>query len=654
MPVKNFLFILLLLAAFNNAIAQTTPVFGRADTAAIRMKECSFDRDAPAMHLINTEQIEFSFGYYRGYEVITQKWVRTKIFSQKGYDYASIIIPYFSNKRSAKITNLDAYVYTPNEDGTISIHGLDKNEIFKEKPKRSSGKNSMRFTFPNLKPGSVIEYRYTLTEKNNLHIHPWFFQDEIPVEVSSYSLTLPSDVKIYTHTIAALPVQADSVLNKKTDDLKRIYTMRNVPAFKMEPMMTSISDNLQRIEFALVPKMTMLGFTITINGNDRWSMYNSLLLSASFFGDQIKKEIPGIEQAIDSIKKFTDPNEKIKAVYQLVQQNIKWDDEQTFYADDVDECWKNKEGNSASINLAMINLLRKAGIENTFPILVSTRENGRTDMTFPSLSQFNGVDVLVYDSSYVYVLDGTQKYLPFGAKPVNILNRNAFLIDRYNSQWITITESAPLMNSAVIVNAALDSSGIIHGDAELIFKDYAKKERLDDDEDTEQEREEEEKDFIKDDQPDITIDTVIVKNADDLLQPLIHDMKFHYTLSNTDNYYFLNPFFLSMFRKNPFADEERRTDVDFGCNQYYSMNIHITIPEIYEIDELPKSTMIRMPDSSLLFKREILKGNNELYIRNSFEINYLLYTKEEYPGVKQFFDKVYALISEQVVLKKKE
>ena len=67
---------------------------------------------------------------------------------------------------------------------------------------------------------------------------------------------------------------------------------------------------------------------------------------------------------------------------------------QTFYAGDIADAWNERSGNSADINLIILNLLRKAGIPCS-PILVSTRNNGQVDEKFLSLSQFNGIDVLV-------------------------------------------------------------------------------------------------------------------------------------------------------------------------------------------------------------------------------------------------------------------
>lgn len=56
----------------------------------------------------------------------------------------------------------------------------------------------------------------------------------------------------------------------------------------------------------------------------------------------------------------------------------------------------------------------------------------------------------------------------------------------------------------------------------------------------------------------------------------------------------------------------------------------------------------------MMFKREILSSGNQVLIRNTFTINRPLFDRGEYGGLKSFFDKVYGLINEEILLKKKE
>jgi len=109
-----------------------------------------------------------------------------------------------------------------------------------------------------------------------------------------------------------------------------------------------------------------------------------------------------------------------------------------------------------------------------------------------------------------------------------------------------------------------------------------------------------------------------------------------------------------MFRKNPFIGKERQYDIDFGCMQRFLTYMKINIPENFSIEEIPKSTLLRTADTSIAFRKDVSYANRQLDIRYYFELNSPLFTKENYAGVKDFFDKIYALINEQILLKKKE
>jgi len=138
------------------------------------------------------------------------------------------------------------------------------------------------------------------------------------------------------------------------------------------------------------------------------------------------------------------------------------------------------------------------------------------------------------------------------------------------------------------------------------------------------------------------------------LLPLTQKFYFRYKLSNTNDYYFLDPFFLSNFETNPFINDARNTDIDMGSNQSFTIQLYLTIPGNYSIEDLPKDVLIRSKDSSMLFSMEFTRKGNDLLFRNSFEVSHPIHTKEEYPGIKEFFKKMYDALTERIVLKIKK
>ena len=642
--IRSSIFILLTVSTINSFSQSGLPSFGKADMNELLLKECPFEKGADAMKLLDYQETEIDMDNSVRTEI--NRRVRIKIFNKDGFHAANIIIPYIKRNRTSKINDISAYIYNLDSSGNIVTQKLEKKQILREKSE--VGINKVAFTFPNVKPGSVIEYRFTHSERNILHLDPWFFQDAMPTAVSICKFVYPERAKFDFRFITA-----DSVVdNYSTNHIKatRVFTLNNIHSFRPEPMMSSVKDNLQRVEFAFLPR---LGFFDFNDDESRWGMYNRTLLYY-FFGSQIKTSIPGTEALIDSSRKILAKADKVNFIYQAVKKNLSWDENQSFYPDDLTEVWKSKSGNSAEINLTILNLLRKSGVD-CYPVLVSTRGNGKTDPDFISLGQFNGVDVLILDSANFYMLDGTQKYISYKTTPYNVLNRDVFLIDSFEHKWVNISDDRPLTKTNITVKAELSHNSELKGDAHISFFDHSKANTLEDQnkKKSDEEKEEEDKEFIQKDFLDLIIDSLKEENAEDELLPLIHKFNFTYKLSSTDNYLFLDPFFLSSFRKNPFLDSIRRTDIDMGSNQAYSMYLHLTIPEDFFIEELPQNILIRSIDSSMLFKREVLRQGNVLVFRNSFDIQRPIYSKEEYPGIREYFKKIYGVISDRIVLKKK-
>jgi len=651
-----FLLVLFATLAYSIGYSQEKlPEFGKVDIADLQMQECPLDRNANAMNLIKIETIGFSVdGFTRIPKTEAQYWVRTKIFNERGFKHANIVIPYNVNSHTVKITDIDAYIYTLGADGKVVRQKVDGDDIFKEKSNSAKSNNSVRFTFAGLKKGDIIEYRYTRIDRNVIYLPTWLMQGEIPCRFTQCIVSMPDVFHMQYHTFGSLPVGQDSTsttyYKAVYNDTKRTFTLRDVPAFKPEPYMSSLKDNVQRIEFGI--SVGTPTTHLVVDAASKWAGYSAVLQHSSTFGGQYVVQLDNTASFIDSLKTCKHQSDIINAAYCFVKRNVTWNGEHKFSPVNLTDCWKDKTGSSGDMNILLLNLLHAAGI-TCDPVLVSTRENGIIDQSFYSTSQFNSVDVLAIDSNRSYILDCTQKNLSYKTTPFDVFNRNGLLIDELNTNWMTITDSKPLMQTTLNMAAVMDSTGVLKGKGRMVYTGMAKAEAIKDAV-KEEKSNDNSSNLAGNDGGELKIDSSLVLHSDDDNDSLINLIAFHYDLSNTGNIYFLNPYMFSMFKKNPFQDSVRITDIDFGGSQEYSTSITIYIPPIFSIEDIPKSIFIHMEDSAVMFKREIVSGNNQLLIRNSFTINRPDFDKEEYSGLKTFFDKIYGLINEQIILKKKE
>lgn len=653
MTTKTFLTIAWLCTCLPALPQSGKPDFDHVTTADLALKECAFEKDAAAFYLLNYAKINFKLFTSGFYKVTTERKIRIKILNQKGFEYANVLIPHLGNKKTSKITDLDAFIYSLDSSGNIVKTKVEKKDIFKSQVTRTNNLNTVKFTFPDLKPGCIIEYSYEHVENETYDIDPWIFQSDIPVAASYCEVNYPNFSILDYRLGGQLAVNGENyrewAIDSTKDTYKKVFFMKDIPSFKIEPLMTSVIDNLKRIEFSMNPVSNIsMSRSTVIPTEKRWSSINSRLLGSYKFGMQFNIDIPGTEKIIDSIKQLKTSLAKIDAVYQCVKKQVAWDGHQTMYPGDINEVWKSGSGNSAEINIIILNLLNKLGI-NCCPVLISTRANGKTDTRFAHTSQFNGLDVLVVDSANYYVVDGSIKNQSFLIPPLNVLNRNVFAIMPDKYQWLNIADNRPLIRDSVYLTATLDKDGELKGEAINTFFDLSRRIRLSEDD--------EQDDLNKDltnDAPDFKIDTSWSINKDSESLPLIEHVQYHFSLPHTGNLFFLKPYLLNALQKNPFKDSTRSTDVDFGCNQRYVQITRISLPPEMIIENIPKSVIIRTADTSIAYSRKISQRANVLVIENEFSINQSLYTPDEYPILWAFFKKAYGLLIDGIVLNKKE
>lgn len=122
--------------------------------------------------------------------VITKRYRRVHILNKNAFDAASESIFFYKNMDvEEELDKLKAVTYNL-ENGKVVETKLDtKNGVFKETINRN--RFVKKFTMPNVKEGSIIEYEYTVRSDFFTQLDPWLFQGPYPVLWSEYNLELP-------------------------------------------------------------------------------------------------------------------------------------------------------------------------------------------------------------------------------------------------------------------------------------------------------------------------------------------------------------------------------------------------------------------------------------------------------------------------------
>lgn len=621
---------------------KNVPSFGKIDIADLKATSCAYEKDAEAEEIFNVGGYNLDFSVVNTLEELTRH-VRIKILSEKGFRFANIKIPYRSYHNGENITNIVASTYNLDAAGNMVVTKLDKNLIY---DRRIDVAHSQKvFTLPDVKVGSIIEYKYTV---NNPGLVNWYLQQPIPVRYTSFKVDVPSIFEIYLRPICSLPFESKDV--STTQRTIKTFAMSNVPALTPESYMTCYDDYRQRIETWPV--------AATVDGIRHqllktWTEKTQKILEDESFGTQLKKSIPRTADLDLLLQNVSDSVRRMRIIYDYVRKNMTWDGEQTFFASTgVKAAWKEKKGTSGEINLILINLLKDAGLK-AYPAMVSTHDNGAVSAAFPDFSQFNNVLALVKANGKEFVLDATSKYTPADLIPENVMNTEALVIDPSNTNgyyWTVLWNDNKLLKDVVVVSGEINQGGQLTGHVSVSSRDYSRVARV---QTYQLGKDEYIKRYCKGAADDISVENMALEGMDTDTLPLTQNFDFHAPVTQSGDYAYFSANLFTGMEKNPFVSEERYTDVFFGTNQSHMIVANIKIPDGYDFDALPKSVRMTMEDKSLTVTRMVSAEGGVLHTQIILDYKRPYYTIAEYPILREFYKKMYALLDEQFVIKKK-
>lgn len=660
MCTRNCFVSLLLLIACTFGYAQTKlPDFGKVDKSDLEMKECATDKTAPAMVLYDEGVIVFNWDESReDFEMERKVRTRIKVFSDKGLDYANVKIRFLSDDKYEQVSGISGNTFNLDEGGNIVTTKLSKDLIVKNK--ETDNMSSVTFSLPGVKVGTVFEYRYTITKKSFSKIAPWVFQERIPTRVSSFDIEMPE----YFRFIPRLNLNGTSTLEKNsTDDSRNIFMGRNtvrmgvtryhfllkdVAAIHMEPYMSGYNDYLQSLTLQLsafiVNGIEIRSYTTS------WAKLAEELWEREIFGTQIKKRV-SISGLDTELEKYTSKKDKIECIHRYVRDHFEWDGREDFYCVNVKKIADQRKGSTGDINILLLSLLRSNDIE-AYPLLVSTREHGKILAEYPFLDQFNSLYVLVKDENgRHYVINAADKYNPTNLIPYDVMGTAAFLADKQNASIVDIWDGSMTEKNMISYMATLSEDGTMNGEVFISNSGYAKNPKL---KALKKGNELYINEDLKGDMQNFTIEGFSVANTGVDSLNLEQRFKFKTRLQGSGEYVFFNPNLFTGLDKNPFVSEKRVSQIDFGYLRRTILNTQIVIPDNYEVEELPKVPGLLMADSSIFFRRTYTQAGNTIILRMSLDINRTIFDAEEYEDFREFYKKLFAMLNEQLVLKKKK
>lgn len=619
------------------------PGFGKVEKADLELKTCDFDDKAEAVVLFDVGELYFDLSSMAS-TMQFERHIRIKILKAKGKDQADIHMPYFSYRNIEFIKNLTAQTYNLDASGNIVTTKVEKKLIY-EKP-IDKYRSEQVFTFPDVQAGSIIEYKW-LQVCTSFSLENWYFQQEIPVKYSRYRVDFPSEIEVYASPLCVLPYESKK--DSKGTRVIQTFSMKNIPALRDEPYISCDKDYLQRIDLRL---QAVNWPTYRQNLVKTWPQQIKNLMEDEDFGVQLKRNIPRTTDLDEQLKKLTDPYRKMVTIHEYVRKNMEWNGLKNIWAlNGVKAAWKDKKGTSGEINLILVNLLKDADLK-AHAILVSTRDHGVVTSALAEVDQFNKVMAYVEIGENVYVLDATEKNTPSGLIPMEVMFSEGLVIEKpetFEWGWRPLWNDRTMMKNTLVMRADITENGLMNGSASMFSYDYDRVQRVDD------ARKDKAKFLEKYFQTNqsVKVDSLNFENLDDDTLPFIQKVQFSLPVSASGDYKYFSTNLFTRLEKNPFVADSRFSDIFFGVNQSYNIVANITIPEGYAFETLPKNMKMIMPDTSITITRRLATEGNQISVRVGLEFKKPFFTVQEYPDFKEFYKQLFAVLSEQITIKKK-
>lgn len=646
--MRLLLVVAIFIVAKSVSYAQKAPVkFGDISNDELTMK--IYDKDSSAVAVV---LFDFGKAYVNINNVNTtlnfERHVRIKILKNEGTSWADVEIPlYHSTSSEEKVVNLKANTYNL-EDGKVVESKMGKDGIFKEKFNRNI--NLQKFTLPNVKEGSIIEYSYTVMSDFLANFPNWQFQKNIPTIHSEYWAIIPEFFVMERYmqgyispTVYEIKDQGQGSFSQKAHH----WIIKDVPAFKEEPFMTTEDDYISKINFALAfiefpgqPSREIMG---------SWEKLTKGLLEDEFFGKivygsgHLKKKVEELTTSV------IDPLQKINIIHTYVKNSLEWNGSKDFTSDNLKDVFERKKGTSGDINLALASMLEKADIKVDM-VLLSTKDHGFIRKSYPMTRQVNYVVCRVMVNDKFLFLDATDKFLPVGMLPERCINGEGLLVSKQNFGWIDLNPTAKA-KSIVSVNLKFENENTLNGSLSFTRNGYDanamrnKYKKLGHEE------------YLKGvaTRGDWEISNTKFENIDSVYSDVkeTHELTLENYATTSGDIIYLNPYLTAQLTENPFKLEERSYPIDFGSPQEKLYMCKITLPEGFVVDELPKSAMIGLPGNTGRFSYSVTQIGNSINIVSNFQINKSLFAQTEYPLLREFYTQVVSKQAEQIVLRRK-
>lgn len=662
MKFKRLIIVAFLIFSASKISAQNYEL-EKVTIAELQEKVCPKDSAAPAAILFKKARTFFTFTRDAGFSANHVYEFKIKIYKKEGLSWADQKVRFYIGYENLKEDRLEfsnAVTYNL-ENGKIVKTKLDNQGSFKKKINEYWREKTI--TLPNVKVGSIIEYKYILKTENIVKFPDFDIQYDIPVNYFYYKTEIPEFYIYKPILVGGIPIETESKLVNGSQSFDNQYNQTNsisykqinssysgkdIPALKEEPYVDNIENYRGTIKHELervrLPEQPVKDYALT------WEGVATTIFKDPQFGAQLSDNSFLIDDVKRLLDKVESQNERMNLIFTYVQNRMNWDEKNDYYTDKgVKKAYTDQTGNVAEINFILINMLRLAGIEAN-PVLVSTVENGLP--VHPTRTGFNYVIAAAEIDGKQILLDASHKLTVPNILPLNVLNWKGRLIKKDGTSLEIKLEPSIASRENFTYSLKIDQEAKMTGQARIYHADYdAYHFRVQNNTKTQDSYLEK----MEEELGDLSISNYKIENQkSNLKDGVLETFSFSSNdpLETIGGKIFINPLLFYTRSKNPFSQEKRQMPICFGYKNQEKFVFNIEIPEGYEVESMPKAVKISSEGNEISYTLNFSAGANKIQIGSVKEINNTIFAPEDYEMLKEFFQKIILSQNEKIVLKK--
>lgn len=649
--MKYLLGLILILGIVSFAVAQEfSREFDKIGRAEIEFTQYLPDKSAEAVVMFDLGKSYF-VRTNDNFDVVFERTTSIKILTEAGIKWAEVDIPFYrEGDIYEKIEELEAWTYNF-DNGVLRKTKLNTSDCHDEKLNESW--LVRKFAMPEVKPGSIIQYRYKINSQYIFNLRDWEFQQRIPVLYSEYEVKM---IPFYTYNsilqCASKYDYQESYIDRSLErqfanvtfqDMVYKYGMKNVPAFRDEEYIASINDYLVKLNFQLSEVNYPNGAVTHVQTT--WPDLIKDMLKDDNFGKYIRKSEKLAGDLLD-LKSFEakSPDQRFDTIMSYVKANYSWNKVNAKYAHkSAGEFVKDKVGNAAEVNLFAVGLLNACGIEAN-PVIISTRNNGKILYDYPFNHYFNYVIIAVNVGGQIRLADATELLSANDRIPPRCINDKGLLIKKDEVTWLSLQTNFSSDKQTVFAIHLSDTSltaGIDIRASEYFALNYRNNFP------TENEK------MIQKIEKDgyVLSDTaIVVKNQFNRKKPFQLSYRITDKPDKINNKLYVSPLLREVINNNPLTQPKRNYPVDMIYPERRVYSSTIDIPEGYKVDFLPETLKISNDNFELNYLA--MSDGSKVMITFAYQFRKAVYSTDDYSDIKYYFGSIVKKGNEKVVFSK--